>query len=101
MFTVEIRINGSLITHIYGHNEGTVPGGKDQYRYEVYHVEERALVNGTVKHHYGEGITKLVQLILKDADEKKKVPTVVDHRTRRHDIKRGKRAHPGVPVTGS
>ena len=67
MFTVEIKINGSLINHIYGHNEGSSPDGRgDQYRYELYEVETRAVKNGRVTHKRSDGINKLVAAILLD-----------------------------------
>ena len=69
MFTVEIKINGSLINHIYGHNEGPAPVGLgDQYRYELYEVEKRDVKNGRVTHKRSDGINKLVAAILLDVD---------------------------------
>jgi hypothetical protein len=69
MFTVEIRINGSLINHIYGHNEGPsrTKNGEDAYRYELYEVESRKMTNGTVSHNRGNGINALVVAILTDS----------------------------------
>lgn len=69
MFTFEIRINGSLIGHIYGHNESrTDDEGRDEYSYEYYGVESRRVRKGTVFHHRRSGIRKLVTLILQDVD---------------------------------
>ena len=65
MFTVEIKINGSLIGHIYGHNEGPTPDG-DRYRYEYYETEKRKVVNGEVVHHRADGIRPLIAAILSD-----------------------------------
>lgn len=65
MFTFEIRINGSLIAHIYGRNLGT-KGPKSEYCYEYYQVENRELVEGKVKHAREDGIETLIQVILKD-----------------------------------
>ena len=65
MFTFEIRINGSLIAHIYGHNEGSTPKG-DRYRYEYYETESRKLVTGEVTHRRERGIRPLVAAILND-----------------------------------
>lgn len=71
MFTFEIRINGSLIGHIYGHNEDQYDDeGRTEYSYEYYDVETRTQTKGTVFHHRKEGIRKLVKLILEDVDEK-------------------------------
>jgi len=66
MFTVEIKINGSLISHIYGHNEGDTANGC-KYRYEFYEVETRKVTNGFVVHPRQDGITELIKIILKDA----------------------------------
>jgi len=72
MFTVEIKINGSLINHIYGHNEGpSSVRGNDAYRYELYEVETRSIRNGNVNHDRKDGINALVAKILQDADTKK------------------------------
>jgi len=65
MFTVEIKINGALISHIYGHNQGDSPKGC-KYRYEYYETETRKIVNGTVIHARQKGIRELVNAILSD-----------------------------------
>jgi hypothetical protein len=66
MFTIEIKINGSMIGHIYGHNEGLAPEGKGEtvYRWEYYRTESRELQNGTALHKRGDGIEALVCKIL-------------------------------------
>jgi hypothetical protein len=70
MFTVEIKINGTLINHIYGRNEGPSHDGLgDQYRYELYEVETRQVNNGRVTHKRSDGINKLVAAILLDAGQ--------------------------------
>lgn len=69
MFTVEIKINGSLIGHIYGHNEGDLPNGESKYRYEYYETESRKVVNGNVTHKRHHGIRQLVNAILTDVDK--------------------------------
>lgn len=67
MFTFEIRINGSLIAHIYGHNEGEIDKkGQTKYSYEYYEPTTRRIVSGTVRHKRGDGIRPLVTTILKD-----------------------------------
>lgn len=69
MFTFEIRINGSLIGHIYGHNESrTDDEGRDEYSYEYYETGTRKLIKGTVFHRRVEGIRPLVTKILTDVD---------------------------------
>lgn len=71
MFTVEIKINGALISHIYGHNEGDVTPGECKYRYEYYETETRKVVNGNVRHKRNKGIRNLINSILTDVDKKK------------------------------
>jgi hypothetical protein len=65
MFTVEIRINGSLIGHIYGHNEGE-NNGITKYSYEYYRPDSNKLVCGETFHKREAGIEKLIELILRD-----------------------------------
>jgi len=66
MFSVEIKINGRLVTHIYGHNATAFPTdeGLNYYEYELYKVNHGGLTSGSVTHAAEEGIEKLVQLIL-------------------------------------
>lgn len=68
MFTVEIRINGSLVSHIYGVNvthECAVNDSKgDCYECQVYDVEKRASRDVSVRHHRRDGINALVAKIL-------------------------------------
>jgi len=68
MFTIEIKINGSMIGHIYGHNEGLDPDGSEKtvYSWEYYRVESRKLQHGTVLHKRDEGIESLICKILKE-----------------------------------
>ena len=65
-FTVEIKINGSMIAHIYGRNIAPVPGGKT--RYEYYQVENRKVKNGCVVHKRELGIVPLINSILSDVE---------------------------------
>ncbi len=53
MFTAEIKVNGSMIGHIYGHNEGIVPEGKGEttYSWEYYRTGSRELKKGTTLHY--------------------------------------------------
>ena len=66
MFSVEIKINGSMIAHIYGHNTSTFnEKGETIYDYELYEVnkEVKALRYGKVSHKRGDGIFELVKKI--------------------------------------
>ena len=73
MFTVEIRINGSLVSHIYGVNvtdSHPINNGKgDCYDCQVYDVEKRASRDVLVQHHRKHGINALVAKILKKAEQ--------------------------------
>ena len=69
MFTIEIKINGSLVGHIYGHNEGHINAkGETLYRYEYYEVETRRVRPGTVRHVRKGGIRSLVVAILSSVE---------------------------------
>ena len=68
MFTSEIRINGTLIVHIYGRNLSLDDdSAQDHYYYEVYRAETRKIRTGTISHHRPDGIEVLIGLILNDA----------------------------------
>lgn len=69
MFTVEIKINGSMIAHVYGRNYDTLPSGLTKYRYEYYQPENRALRTGFVEHDRSLGIVPLVKSILIDVEK--------------------------------
>jgi hypothetical protein len=64
MFTVEIKVNGSLIGHIYGRNMSGDKDGKCWYNYEYYEPETRHVMKGTVPHKREDGIRALVTTIL-------------------------------------
>ena len=66
MFTIEIKINGSMIGHIYGHNEGPDPNGTGdtKYAWEYYRPKSREIKHGTVFHSQEAGIESLVCKIL-------------------------------------
>lgn len=67
MFNVEIRVNGTMIGHIYGRNitPATKQGvGLDLYTWEYYKPESRTVVKGVVSHDRDAGIEKLVGKIL-------------------------------------
>jgi len=67
MFTIEIKINGVMIGHIYGVNIGGKEHGKNSYSYEYYKPESREVNKGLVRHAREDGIEKLIALILEDA----------------------------------
>jgi len=74
MFTVEIRINGNLISHIYGHNEeiDNLKNDLYKYSYRFYNAETGKLISGNINHKRDSGINKLVTLILNDVEKGKK-----------------------------
>jgi len=75
--TVEIRANGQLIGCVYIVNVLAVVGGECIYEYEFHTIGgERMTTKGKVKkgkvvHKRAEGWPKLLQLILKDTENKK------------------------------
>lgn len=66
MFTVELKINGTMIGHIYGHNEGLEDEGLTKYSWEYYRIESRKVTSGTVLHHRDDGLESLVAKILEE-----------------------------------
>lgn len=70
MFTVEIKINGALISHIHGLKISA--GGEEvaKYKYEFYDVPHSELVKGKVFHARMAGLTDLVGVIIKEAQPK-------------------------------
>jgi hypothetical protein len=65
MFEVDIKINGCMVSHIYGHNMtgGDIPS----YYYEIHRFGNNGDISiGKLKHTSSDGIEKLVYLILKD-----------------------------------
>lgn len=82
MFTTEIKINGSMIIHIYGRNLGCNLDHQKyikqldtctcDYTYELYQVEDRGLIKGKITHKRSDGIKSLLIKILKDSDKKGK-----------------------------
>lgn len=69
MFTAEIRINGTLLTHIYGHNSG-LTDAKRRHIYDVtcYSVETQKTATFQVNHERKLGINKLLSQILEELD---------------------------------
>ena len=70
MMTVEIRINGSMIAHIYARNAGCNNGDMDKYIYEYYRPETNKVVNGIVNYKRDNGACGLTLAIMKDAERK-------------------------------
>ena len=64
MMTVEIKINGCLIGHIYAVNEGYV-NGKYRYRFDYYDVGKAELKKGNrVLHKRDDGALVLTKKII-------------------------------------
>ena len=64
MFEVDIKINGCLIGHVYGHNKGRSSfKEEDSYFYRYYEVQNGATYEGELTHSREEGIEPLVQKI--------------------------------------
>jgi len=74
MFTVEIRVNGSLVACATGQNTGwATEEGEGVYDYEYYQpsLEKKVkskIKRGQVYHNKSDGIRKLVSAVLKDVD---------------------------------
>jgi len=64
MFTIEVRVNGTLISHVCGRNTGTVPDKGDSYAYELYSPETQEVIRGTTCHHRSDGLNALAGKIL-------------------------------------
>jgi tRNA(Glu) U13 pseudouridine synthase TruD len=71
MFEVDIKVNGCMVSHIYGHN--MTGGDNPNYYYELHRFGSNGDVTvGKLKHKSKEGIEKLVYLVLKDALKERK-----------------------------
>lgn len=70
MFTVEIKVNGLLVSHIYGRNTARIAGDGDEFKYdyEYYEVNSRDIISGSVNHKRSKGIRKLITVILEDVE---------------------------------
>ena len=65
MFTVELRVNGALVGHVYGRNIGDVPGTRRcRYSWEYYEVEQGQVQGGELEHDPGQGIAALAAAVL-------------------------------------
>ena len=75
MFTIEGRINGTLIWVCYGHNKGiaSVAGYKKtlcEYDYEFHHIGAgKPTETGSVKYVRENGLTNLFLMILADIED--------------------------------
>lgn len=70
MFTVELKINGTPIGLLYGHNTMLVGhDGKTAYKYEYYGLNSGKVVTGTVAHDRDDGLAKLAAICLEAAVE--------------------------------
>lgn len=63
MFSAEIKINGIMIAHIYGHNTSELIDGQCKYKYEVYRPN-KAFVKGDVLHKRSDDILQLLKKII-------------------------------------
>ena len=73
MLSVELKINGMLIYHIYARNVSSKDFGECNYLYEFYEIESREVKNGEVSHFRQDGLSKLVAKILEDMETRKNV----------------------------
>lgn len=62
--TVEFKINGNLIGHIYYHNEGYIDDDLCAYTYEYYSWPNKKVMKGNLEHLRSEGVEVLVHKIL-------------------------------------
>jgi hypothetical protein len=72
MISMDMKVNGVLIGHIYCHNEGSIHMDNVldlcQYYWEYHKIGERKskIQRGCVSHRRKEGALKLFSLIIKD-----------------------------------
>lgn len=72
MLTVELKVNGTMVGHIYARNvTGTKHLGNQNhlYHWEYYRPEQRTLRQGTVTHVRDDGIEQLISIILSEVDK--------------------------------
>jgi len=75
VLSAELKVNGTLIAHVYARNVAEAGGDVCVYDYEYYQVESRRVHNGTVRHARSKGLRKLIVEILTDVpDEVEEVP---------------------------
>lgn len=72
MFTAELKINGSLIGVLYGHNLDRMDDkGRTLYEYSYWEPMQKEAIEGTIAHFYGEGLDTLVSAILRETSEQR------------------------------
>jgi len=66
MFSIEMKVNGMLIAHIYGRNITHIKARKGDYlyTYELYDADKGTVEKGEVVHTRSKGILALVNKIL-------------------------------------
>ena len=74
MFSVEVKINGVLIGHLYGHNNGHMESDalsdKCLYSYEYYEPGTgKEVKRGNITHKRDDGAAKLVSEIFKKLEK--------------------------------
>ena len=72
MGSMEFKINGTLIQHIFLQNMGVIDKGKYLYTYEFYEYQ-KDIVKGEVFHKRDDGMTTLCRLILEDVEQRRKI----------------------------
>jgi len=71
MVTAEIRINGTLLGHIYAVNDVTLENGQSLYHWECYVPDRGPLVGGTeLRHRREDGALALISKIIEAAKTK-------------------------------
>lgn len=71
MISMDLRVNGILIGHIYCHNEGSIHMDNildlHQYYWEYHEIgKHKKVQHGHVRHRRNEGAIKLFSIIIKD-----------------------------------
>ena len=70
MFTADIRINGTMVVHIYGRNTGERDkNGKTIYKVDFYQPEKPMLDQLIILHDRNDGINTLIIECLKEAEK--------------------------------
>ena len=72
MLSAEIKINGSLLGHLYLHNLGYLKGKltECEYEYEYYEIGKK-IIKGNVIHDRQDGAIKLLEIATTDITSKK------------------------------
>jgi len=68
MISVELKVNGVMVGHIYGRNVQQVGADEYLYKYEYYEPEKHATKRGKVVHKKSDGIRELIRIILEDLE---------------------------------